>query len=131
MVGCKHPPLSLSGSGRTSQETATSGYFYSLILFYSPDFIPLPICSPDVSPSHTSSPYPQEDVPIPSPPPHLASTLPEASSLFRVRCMFSYGGQTRQLSAVYVSGTSYQLVYTTWLVAQCLRDLGGGGPGQL
>ena len=25
MVGCKHPPLYLSGSGRTSQETALSG----------------------------------------------------------------------------------------------------------
>lgn len=32
-------------------------YFYSLIPFYSPDFIPVPIC-PDCSPSYTYPPHP-------------------------------------------------------------------------
>jgi hypothetical protein len=36
---------------------------------------------------------------------------------------FSYCGQTRQSSAVYMSVASDQLVYDAWLVAQCLRDL--------
>jgi hypothetical protein len=62
--------------------------------------------------------------------PHTTRPLPSwASSLSRVRCVFSHWGQTRQSSAVYVSEVSYQLVYAAWLVAQCLRAL--GGPGQL
>jgi hypothetical protein len=45
-----------------------------------------------------------------------------ASSLFRVRCFFSWT-QTCQSYAVYVLGASHQLVYAAWLVAQCLQDL--------
>ena len=32
---------------------------------------------------------------------------------------------------MYVSGTSYQLVYAAWLVAQCLGSRGGGEQGKL
>jgi hypothetical protein len=57
-------------------------YLYSLILYYSPGFIPVPACSPlrNCSPSHTSSP------------PHQVSPLPGASSLSRFRCIFYHWG---------------------------------------
>jgi hypothetical protein len=45
----------------------------------------------------------------------------------RVRCIFSDWTQTQQSSTVCVLGASYQLVYTAWLVVQCLRDLGCPG----
>ena len=80
--------------------------------------------------------------PLPSPPFHSSSPhssvplsprgcsshpqafpLPGASSLLRIRHIFSHWGQTRQSSAVYVLGASYQLVHAAWLVAYCLRDL--------
>jgi hypothetical protein len=41
-----------------------------------------------------------------------------------VRCVFSHWGHNRQPSAVYVSEASDQLVYATWLVAQCLGNMG-------
>ena len=40
---------------------------------------------------------------------HQTSKLPGASSLSRVRCIFSDWTQTCQSSAIYVLGTSYQL----------------------
>jgi hypothetical protein len=71
----------------------------------------------------------QENVPIHphTPTTHQASPFPGASSLLRVRCIFSYWGETRQASGVYVSEASDKLVYAVWLVAQCLRDLRGPG----
>ena len=69
----------------------------------------------------------QENVPTYLPLPYQMSPLPGASGLSRVRIryIFSHWGQTRQSSAVNVLGASYQLVYAAWVVAQCLRDLGG------
>jgi hypothetical protein len=53
--------------------------------------------------------------------------LPGASSLLRVRFIISDWTWTQQSSAAYVLGASYQLVYATWLVVQCLRNLSGEG----
>ena len=66
-------------------------------------------------------------LPLLPPPPHQASPLPGASSLSRVRCIFSHWGQARQFSAVYVLEALDQLVYAAWLLGQCLRDLRGIG----
>ena len=51
------------------------------------------------------------------------SSLPGASQLWRVLCIFSDWTHTRQPSAIYALRAPYQLVYAAWLVAQCLRDL--------
>jgi hypothetical protein len=59
--------------------------------------------------------------------PRQASLFSGASSLSRVRCIFSHWGQTRPCSAIYVFRALYQLVYAAWLVAQCLRDLRESG----
>jgi hypothetical protein len=56
--------------------------------------------------------------------PHQTSKLPGASSLLRVRCIFSEWTQIQQFSTVYVLGASYQLVYAAWLVVQCQRSQG-------
>jgi hypothetical protein len=53
-------------------------YFYSLILFYSPDFIPLPICTLDCFPSHTYFPPPPVSKRM-SPPSHPQNTRPPHS----------------------------------------------------
>jgi hypothetical protein len=50
-----------------------------------------------------------------------------ASSLLRVRSIFSDWTQTWQFSSVCVLTASYQLLYAAWLVIQCLRDLRGPG----
>jgi hypothetical protein len=90
-------------------------FFYTIVI------IPL-LVHPSTLP-HSISPSPSpKDVPTPLPP-HLPT--PWGSSLLRVGCIFSHWGQTIQSSALYVLGTSYQLVYAAWLVAQCLRDLRG------
>jgi hypothetical protein len=90
-------------------------------LFCSPAVIPLLILPPAVP--HPIPPPPSpKGCPQHSPHPKV-SPLPEASSLLRVRRIFSYWSQIRQSSAVHVSGASYQLVYAAWLVAQNLRDL--------
>jgi hypothetical protein len=60
----------------------------------------------------------------PTTPPHQDSPFPGTSSLLRVKCIFSHWTQTRQFSAVYMSGTFGQLIYDAWLVAQCLRSQG-------
>jgi hypothetical protein len=91
--------------------------------------MPLLVFPPDILPPphpHLRSP---RECPNPLPQPHHASPLPEASSLSRVRCMFSDWGQNCQFSAIYVLEASYQLLYAAWLVDQCLRDL--RGPDQL
>jgi hypothetical protein len=92
--------------------------------FYSP-----PHPTSDCSTSHTSSPDPclHEDLPTTHYPANLTSKLPGATSFLKVRCIFSDWTQTQQSSAVYVLKASYQLVYATLLVVQCLRDLGGPG----
>jgi len=72
----------------------------TLQLFHIPYILPAPPFSTRMSLSH---------------PPHQISKLPGASSLLRVRCIFSHWGQTRQSSAIYVLGTSSQWVYTAWL----------------
>jgi hypothetical protein len=65
--------------------------------------------------SPTSTPAPS-DLPFPG-----------TSSLSGVRYFFSHWGQTRQSSAIYMSGVSYHLVHAAWLVAQCLSNLRGPG----
>ena len=50
-----------------------------------------------------------------SPPPGLP-LCSGISSLSKILCIFSYSGQTRQSSAVYVFRTSGQLLYAAWLV---------------
>jgi hypothetical protein len=49
-----------------------------------------------------------------------------ASSLLRIRCIFSDWTQSPQSSAVYVLGVD-MLVYAAWLVVQCLTDFRGPG----
>ena len=39
--------------------------------------------------------------------------------------IFVHWGQTRRSFAVYMMGASDQLMYHTWLVAECLRSFGG------
>jgi len=87
----------------------------TLRLFHIPYLLPL-TPTPPLSPQG-----------CPHPLPHQTSKLPRASSLLRVRFIFSDWTQTQESSAVYVSGASSQLVYTAWLVIQHLRDLGGQG----
>jgi hypothetical protein len=98
-------------------------YFYSLIFFYSPDFIPLLVHPPTVSHPITppSTPHFEKHVPTP-PPPHKTSPLSENPGISRVRCIFSDWVQTRKSFAGYVFEVSYQPVCAAWLVAQCLRD---------
>lgn len=62
--------------------------------------------------------------------PYWISRLPEASSILRIRWFFSHWNQTKPFSAVYVLGNSYLLVYASWLMALCLREI-SGGPGFL
>jgi hypothetical protein len=113
----------LSGSEKSSWEFF---YYYSIFL-YSPVIISLLVHHLTI-PYHPIPPLPhsclQEDVPIPPPPSHQTSQLPKASSISRFRCVFSHWGQTRQSSAVYMSGKSYQLVYAAWLVPHCQRSWG-------
>lgn len=87
-------------------------FFYSLRSFYSPDFIPVPVHLH----IHTLNPLHAhlQRLALPPPPPDLLTPW-GLHSLLRVRCISS---QTRQTSAVYVSGTSHRLVYAAW----CLRD---------
>ena len=59
----------------------------------------------------------QENLPTSPHPLYQTFPLPGASNFSRVRCIFSHWGQTRQSSAVYAWGTSYQLVYVTYFVA--------------
>jgi hypothetical protein len=107
-------------------------FLFSLIFFYNPVIFPLPVCplsSPHSKPPPPSS-YPNsfsKRMSLPPLPSHQTSPLPGASSLSRVRCIFSHWGQTRESSAVYVSGASYQLVNADMLVARYLRDLGDAG----
>ena len=96
-------------------------------LLYSPVIILLPVHPLTVSHPIPPSPISKRMSLPPQPPSHQTSPLPGASGLSQVRCIFSHWGQTRQTSAVYASGASYQLVYAAWLVAQCLRDLRESG----
>jgi hypothetical protein len=99
----------------THIHTHTLSLTYICFYFFTPSWSALPqFLIPFIPPSLSL----QEDVP----PNHQASRLPGALSLSRVR-----RDQTRQSSAVYVLGASYQLVYAAWLVAQCLRDLRAPG----
>jgi hypothetical protein len=85
-----------------------------MFFFYSPVIASLHVRPPTV-------PYPipppsclQEDIPSP----HQSSPFPEASSLLRVRCFFSHWSQTRQSSAVYMSGAQ---------TSSCMLLVGGSG----
>jgi hypothetical protein len=100
--------------------------FLKLIYFYTPYsiFRAPPPPHLDCSTSHTYSPHTLSPRGCPQPPPHLASKLPRASILLRVRCIISEWTQTQKSSTVFVLGASYQLVYAVCLVVQCLRDLG-------
>jgi hypothetical protein len=100
-------------------------YIYSFFLFnlpfYTPDFTPFSVLPPNVQ-YPIPPPFSLSLQDCPHSQPHQASKFSEASSL--LRCIFSEWTQTLQSSAVYVLGTSYQLVYAAWLVVQCLRNLG-------
>lgn len=92
-------------------------YFF---IFYSPVVTKHPVCPP--TDLHTSSLYHSSISPPPcfqkySPWVYQVSPLHGASSLWRVRLIFSQWGQTRQFIAVLLSRASDQLMYATWLVA--------------
>jgi hypothetical protein len=80
------------------------GWFVYLFLdrFYSPQ-LSLPS---NCSTSHNSFPTPclHEEIPTTQHTSNHTSKLPEASSLLRVRCIFSEWTQTRKSSTVYVLG---------------------------
>jgi hypothetical protein len=68
--------------------------FFLSLFFYSLVFIHLPVCPvmvPHPIPHSCAHPPPclQKDVPTPQPLPHQTSPVPSASSLLRVRCIFS------------------------------------------
>lgn len=86
-------------------------FFYSLRSFYSPDFIPVPVHL-WLFHIHTLNPLHAhlQRLALPPPPPDLLTPW-GLHSLLRVRCISSHRDQTRQTSAVYVSGTSHRLVY--------------------
>jgi hypothetical protein len=65
-----------------------------------------------------------KDGPLPS---FQVSSFPGTSVLSRIRYIFSHYGQTRQSSAIHVSGALDQFMYTTWLLAQCLGAPRGPG----
>jgi hypothetical protein len=66
-------------------------YFHSLILFYSSDYISLLIC-PLTTPHPIPPPHlsPKNVLTLPPPQPHQLSPFSGASSLSRVRCIFSH-----------------------------------------
>ena len=78
--------------------------FVTLYSFLQSSPWPSPGPPSDCSSSHTFSPCLQEDVPTPSPINTLDLPTPGASSLSRVRYIFSHCGQTRQSFAVCVKG---------------------------
>jgi hypothetical protein len=55
-------------------------------------------------------------VDVPTPSPQLTSNFPGTSSLLRVRCIISEWTQIQQFSTVCMLGSSYQLVYSAWMV---------------
>lgn len=93
-----------------------------LSYFYSPVITPLPVCPPTVSHPMPPSPPPLSQRQCPPPPARPPRSM-EPQVSWGLRLLFSHWGQTRQFSGVYVSGVSDQFLYTTWLVAKCLRDL--------
>jgi len=87
-----------------------------LILFYSPDIIPILFCPQTVPHPFLPSPL-QEDVPI-LPHPTISARIPYSLGpcISKVKCIFSHWGQMRQSSAVYVSVALDQLVSVSCLV---------------
>lgn len=102
----------------SSQAFSTIFFIIIFNLFIQSSRFPCPLIVPH--PILASPPYChlQEDVPT-STPLYQTSPLPGSSLLSRVRCIFSHWAQTQQSSSVYMLGASYQLVFATWLVAQC------------
>ena len=87
-------------------------YYYSLICFYTPIIIPLPVCLL-TAPHPIPPPWSPRGCPHHSPLPHqTTSSLPRA---YRVGCIFSDWGQNRQSLLYMCRG----LMYAAWLVAQC------------
>ena len=110
------------------------------LIFYSSDFILLPVHSPPVPhPTPLFSPSSPRGCPQssnPSPPVQPSnpySTRPPHSLGSQVSWVLGASPFTEARPGsplLYMcQGASYQLVYAAWLVTQCLRDL--GGPGQL
>jgi len=105
----------------------THCFFFSYVIylflhsrFYSPPGPPS-----DSSQSHTSSlPTPVLTTMSSLHQLHQTSKLPGASSLLRVRCIFSDWTQTQESSAADDLEASSQLVYAAWLVVQCQRSRG-------
>ena len=94
-------------------------FFYFLLSYFLQSWFVLWLFLIPIPPS----PSPRKCLHTPSPP-HQSSPLPGVWSIWRVMSI-SHWDQTRQSSAVYESGASYQLMYASWLVAQCLRHLRG------
>ena len=92
--------------------THTQTLFFYLIYFF---YLHSRFLSPPGQPSDSSTSQTSSHT---HPPLHQTSPLPGASSLLRVRCIFSDGTKTRQSSAVYVLGTLYQLLYAASLVGK-------------
>jgi hypothetical protein len=91
-----------------AQSPQTLFIFFLFMLnsrFYSP---------PGLPPYHIWYLLPPHTCLHPTPPHHKTSKLPGASSLLRVRYIFSDWTQTWQFSAVYVVGASYQLMMPGW-----------------
>jgi hypothetical protein len=110
----------LGGHWRSERQLSfIFNFLLLLFFFYSPVIAPLPVPPPTVphpipplthvskKMSRSSSPKPQPDLPTP--------------------WVLKHWEQTRQSSAVYVLGTSDQLVHAACLVPQWLRDLRGPG----
>ena len=93
--------------------------FFTLQILF-PSWSTLPLTVPCPIPPQLA-PWFHEDVPTPFPP-YQTFKLPRASILLKVRYILSDQTQTRQSSDIYVLGASYQLVFASWLVTQCLRQ---------
>jgi hypothetical protein len=105
-------------------------YFFNIItylfLLTVQSFIPL-LVHPPIVPHHIPPPPVSKRMSPPSYPVTLPTAiLPGFPTPWGLKCLkdISHWFQTRQSSAVYVSGGLAQLVYAAWLVVQCLR-----GPG--
>jgi hypothetical protein len=99
---CNYSDL-LQWSTVTTLDVISQFYILFLIIFnrfYSPVIIPILVLSQTVP--HPIPPPPSLRVCFHPPLPHIPSTLPGASSVSMVRCIFFHWDQTRQSSDVYM-----------------------------
>lgn len=91
-----------------SQSVKMSDDYYYWIFFIVQSLSPSGPPS-SCSSSHTPSPISKRMSPSPDLPPYQASPPPGASSIWRVKCIFSHWDQTSQSSALNVSEASYYI----------------------